>query len=218
MRVDMSAQGRLGKANRQLVKLRALHPRIGQDPQARQEFIDTAEDCLITLRSVPDHLLEEANQTYRLGVGLKERLYPSSFRKKAMNNQPALDYHDWHTAEQERIETTSTYGLPLDRRDLAVHRVETPLAAIIGLSGNLRPTGALELKHIDRAGEEREVIPSFPDVPATRNEDERKITVYWGFPEIPDRDALDVLEDLYSRMRQFVVEAKNRIGSTGLSV
>src|SRR5439155_9126057 len=100
MRVDMSAQGRLDKAARQLVKLRGLSPRIGQDPEARQEFIDTAEDCLITLRSVPDHLLEEANQTYQLGVGLNEPLYPNIFRKRATNNQAALDYHDWHTSEQ----------------------------------------------------------------------------------------------------------------------
>ena len=87
MREDMTAQGRLDKASRQLAKLIALRPRIDQDPQARREFIDTAEDCLITLRSVPDHLFEEANQTYQLGVGLEERLYPSNFRKKATDNQ-----------------------------------------------------------------------------------------------------------------------------------
>src|SRR5207302_4123793 len=167
MREDMTAQGRLDKASRQLAKLIALRPRIDQDPQARREFIDTAEDCLITLRSVPDHLLEEANQTYQLGVGLEERLYPSNFRKKATDNQSALDYLNWHTTEQVRIETTSTYGLPLDRRDLAVHRVETPLAARIEPSGNLRPTGALELKHIDMAGGVREIIPSSPELPLT---------------------------------------------------
>jgi len=123
----MSAQGRLEKAKWQMEKLRALHPRISEDVLARREFIYIAEDCLVTLRSVPDHRLQEASDKYGLGIDFTVRLFERTYRKKATNNHSALGYVDWQVTEQKQIETTSTYGLPLGRRDLAVHRTETHL-------------------------------------------------------------------------------------------
>ena len=174
----MSAAGRLAKAKRQMAKLRALHPRIGEDVQARREFIDLAEDCLVTLRSVPGHRLQEASDKYGLGIDFTVRLFERTYRKKAANNQSALDYVDWHGTEQKQIETTSTYGLPLGRRDLVVHRTETHLNPVFKVV--LHSTAPPEPPH-------------------------------WSFPEIPHRDALQVLEELLARMERFVVDSDARL-------
>ncbi len=95
----MSAQGRLAKAERKMQRVRELYPQIGANPVAHQEFIDLAEDCLVTLRSVPDHRLQDANEAYGLGIGLDEKLYADNFRKKSAGNKAATDYVNWHLTE-----------------------------------------------------------------------------------------------------------------------
>jgi len=176
-----SAEGRLAKAKRYLAKLREIHPNIGEDLHTRREFVDLAEDCLVSLRSVPDHRLHEANESFGLGVEVSKPLFERTYRKNAVGNQPALTYLDWHVAEQKAIETTSTYGLPLDRRDLAVHRVDTRLNPnIVVYLGSSKPS-----------------------------------RTYWGFPEIPYRDALDVLEELTTRMEKFVKDSDERLHPVG---
>lgn len=207
----MTAQGRLAKAERQLQRLRVLHPRIAQDSQARQEFIDVSEDCLVTLRSVPDHRLEEANQGYGLGIGLDEPLYENVFRIKAQNNAPALNYLGWHSHEKKRIETTATYGIPLDRRDLGVHRIETRLEANVEASERITISDALKAEVTWGSTGKTEVVYSSAPPPKAEMIASSPPRVFWSFPEIPGRDALEVLEDLLARMKQFVADSDKKL-------
>lgn len=79
---------------------------------------------LTFLKAIPDHLLEEYNQKYGLGIQDCERLDLDSFRRRAKNtcNTKACNFVEVFASERGILKSNSEVERLLQLRNVEVHR------------------------------------------------------------------------------------------------
>ncbi|HSQ49350.1 MAG TPA: hypothetical protein VLL96_06690 [Candidatus Deferrimicrobiaceae bacterium] len=88
-----------------------------------EHFTYELDSFLSKIRSVPDVMLEDFNEKYKLGISLGENLYPDDFemRAKKLGNKDALDFIKWWKKEIGKLWSSSS-GPLLTKRNISIHR------------------------------------------------------------------------------------------------
>src|SRR5690349_20954864 len=110
--------------------MKAAHYGIAKMKEG-EEFEFYFRATLDSLKGVRDHLLEEYNKKFGLGIGEEDNLYVSSFRAaaKSKGDSTAEKFIDLFDKEWASLIADAKVGLLLEThgiRDLEIHRGEQP--------------------------------------------------------------------------------------------
>jgi len=199
----MDAEKRLKEA---LYHLRNMEQTYATD---EEHFIYELNCFLITLRSIPDVLLEDFNKKYGLGISLDEKLTPQVFERRAqeLNKTDALCFIEWWKERVDSIVKDRYGSFLFHKRNISVHRrVVTPDSIQITLTETIHLTDSVSIKAYDES--ENLIREEEPSPPTTSVVENRPPKVDWFFKEIPKENVLDVCRKLFQMLKDFVTEAK----------
>lgn len=128
----MTANEKITEAERWLAKIKNSEHR-----KDRTELKDNVSAFLNCANSIPDHLLEEYNQKFNLGITSNDKLYPNTFEKaaKTQNNTKATKFISEFNKEKKKVESDHIGKVLSKKRDLDTHRESqrpNKLVAIVG--------------------------------------------------------------------------------------
>lgn len=135
---------------------------------------------LSSARSIGEHLLEEYNQKYSLGISLEDRLDAGIFRRIArkQNNNNAIQFIQWFDNQIDRIKQDQA-GALWEKRNLNIHReTSRPNKIVVEITENVN-TGA------------------------------GSSSVRWCFQDIPNMDVLSLCEQFLVLMKALVTQARS---------
>lgn len=196
----MVAEDRLEKARCCLDKLHSLilkdkNRQLENSNEIRYEL----EDFLTAIRSVPDHLLEDYNKKYAVGISLHDELHLKNFKREAKRhgNTDAMNFAQWYEKRFATFYREHVCSFLKDKRDVSTHRQEiTPVATReISFSVDVLIGKPEDFKNLEE--------PKSLEVHTTK-----PITVGWFFTDYREQDLLSMCEDYYDAMKQFVEEAR----------
>lgn len=189
--------------------MRDIHPRLGE-PEMREEFLDWTEDCLVALRSVTDHLLQEYNEKFILGIGLETRMNFEQFKETAKRklNKEAMAFVAWLQAEVREIHDDEVLGPLSEQRHFIVHRLDPNLTGNVGVTENIRIADSVHVEVVRANGTVEDLVPEQPTLTSTEKSP-TQVQVYWAFDGIPDIDVLEACDLLNSRLEKLVKDAES---------
>jgi len=169
------------------------------------------EAFLVTVRSVPDVLLEDYNVKFSLGISLGEQLYPKTFEDRArqLQNKQAINFIEWWKKKVNQIRSDKLGSLLFGKRNVSVHRkVVTPDLQKITLHEDIHITESVIIRQYDTNGNLIKEIksPESPPKPIKSKPAE----IDWCFTDYPDDNVVDVSRKLLRIIQQYVEEAKRR--------
>jgi len=128
----MTADGKIAEAERWLDKIRNSDHR-----KDRTALNDNVNAFLNTVNSIPDHLLEEYQQKFYLGITFYDELRPRIFEDtaKKQGNRQALGFILAFNQEKAKIESDPIGKILTKKRDLDTHRDSqkpNKLVAVVG--------------------------------------------------------------------------------------
>lgn len=206
----MSVKQGLDQAERWLARLRKLLS-IHQDADAEKEIQDCLDALLSVFVSVPEYLLQDFNLKFGLNIPLSEKLYLSTFRKKALEtgNQPALEFIRWW-ANQTRVLRKDPIGNVLyDKRNMARHRTQvildlTKIAVRLNIPVpkiSVKVETFLDGKLIEASGSTEQPAPNLK---------EKEIASGQFFSEYPDEDIVTICEKFLAKLVNVVSTAEQK--------
>ncbi|HSB57348.1 MAG TPA: hypothetical protein VLD38_06035 [Nitrosopumilaceae archaeon] len=77
---------------------------------------------LASTRSILDHLLEDYNLKYNLGIDLEVYDLNGEFHKKSKGNENAEKFIKWYEDEYKKIKDEPNYGFLIKKRNIILHR------------------------------------------------------------------------------------------------
>lgn len=133
----MTADGKIGEAERWLAKIKNSEHR-----KERTDLKDNVSTFLNCANSIPDHLLEEYNKKFKLGITLNDKLNPRAFEDEAKNNnnQKALDFISSFKKEKSKVESHHVGKVLTKKRDLDTHRDSQRPNKLVAIAGGV-PAG-----------------------------------------------------------------------------
>lgn len=113
----MTVKDKVDQAERWLDKIKNSYPN-------QTEVEDNLSAFLSSINSIPDHLLEDYNNKYNLGVSLTEDLYKNKFEDKAKSqkNVNAIAFIVWFKQKINIIELDPIGSILTQKRHLDIHR------------------------------------------------------------------------------------------------
>ena len=131
----MTADGKIGEAKRWLDKIKNSEHR-----KDRTDLKDNVSAFLNCANSIPDHLLEEYNQKFNLGITSNDKLYPSTFENAAnkQNNTQATKFISEFKKEKKKIESDPVGKVLSEKRDLDTHRASQRPNKLVAVVGGLK--------------------------------------------------------------------------------
>lgn len=133
----MTAAGKIAEAERWLDKIKNSEHR-----KDRTELKDNVSAFLNCTNSIPDHLLEEYNQKFNLGITSNDKLYPSTFEKasKKQNNTQAINFISEFKKEKNKIGSDPIGKVLSEKRNLDTHRESQRPNKLVAIAGGV-PAG-----------------------------------------------------------------------------
>jgi len=196
----MVAEDRLKKAKHHLDRLHFLIYRDKAGTMVNPKKIHyELEHFLITIRSVPDYLLEDYNKKYALGISLDDKLHPNAFKRKAreLRNEDATSFIKWYEKKLRVLYKDEVCLFVKNKRDISIHRQEvTPVAT----RGKSFAIDVLIGKPEDFESLKEQISP---EEPTTKN-----ITFGWFFTDYRMQDILSICEHYYEKMKSFLEETR----------
>ena len=130
----MTADGKIAEAERWLEKIKNSEHR-----KERTELKDNVSAFLNCVNSIPDHLLEEYNQKFNLGIALNDKLYPNIFEKatKAQNNIHAIKFISEFDKEKRKIKSITVGKIFSKKRDLDTHKESQNPNKLVVITGDV---------------------------------------------------------------------------------
>lgn len=123
---------------------------------SREELRPNIGAFLAMSRSIADHLLEEYNVKFGLGIGLLEKLTPRTFKEKAenQNNQTALDFIEFYTKVFKKLKENRSFSLLYHIRNVKIHRAGTRFRAEFfrGVSDEVKISDSINVTVIRKNG------------------------------------------------------------------
>jgi len=131
----MTADEKIDEAERWLDKIRNSGHRTD-----RTELKDNVTAFLNSVNSIPDHLLEEYNKKFNLGITFTDKLYPSTFEDEAKKNknQKALNIISSFKKEKSKVESHPIGKILTKKRDLDTHRDSQRPNKLVAVVGGLK--------------------------------------------------------------------------------
>lgn len=133
---------------------------------------------LSSARSIGEHLLEEYNQKYSLGISINDRLDAGIFRRSAQsqNNANAIGFIQWFDNQITTIKHDQVGGL-WEKRNMNIHReTQRPNKIVVNINENV-------------------------------NNNTSSSSVRWCFQDIPAMDVLSICERFLNLMKNLVTQA-----------
>ena len=172
--------------------------------EVKEEFEHELNAFLSTIRSVPEHLLDDYNIKYGLNIKDKEWL-KKNFKNRAvrMGDSKAVKFFDWWNAEDNRIRRDPLGNFVLTKRRISIHRRRVKLDHTkIGLIAVLRTFCRAEVR--DKHGN---LISEVNQEQKIQDKSDTEITVIRGFKEYRDKSAVEICILAYKMMEKFVKNA-----------
>lgn len=135
---------------------------------------------LSSSRSTIEHLLEEYNQKFGLGISLEDKLDMQIFRRNSTGNTSAMEFITWLDREITRINQDQTGHFMWQSRNLNIHRKTQ------------------RSNHI--------VVNIIENV----NSGTSSSSVRWCFQEIPNVDIMEACELFLDMMKKVVSDARSQ--------
>lgn len=131
----MTADEKIDESERWFAKIQNSEHR-----KNRTELEDNIKAFLNSVNSIPDHLLEEYNKKFNLGIDLKDNLYPRTFEEIATQkgNQAALKFISTFKKEKGKVESDPIGKILLPKRDLDTHRERQKPNKLVAVVGGLK--------------------------------------------------------------------------------
>jgi len=197
----MVAEDRLQKAKHCLDELRILLDKDKTGQLERPDLIRyELEDFLAAAKSLPDHILEDYNDKFKLGITLDDRLDLGLFKHKAqqLQNQGAISFAKWYENSLAILYQDPICLFLKSVRDVSIHRKEIKPVATRGISASIdvligNPEDFKDLK--------AETTPE-TNGPQT-------MTFGWFLPQYPDQDILSLCEHYFAKLKDFLEQARS---------
>lgn len=111
----MTVSDTIEKAERWLSKLS-----IAYEKRDQTEINDLSSMLLIIIRSIPEHLLEDFNQKFGLGIPLDNRKFHDEFKKRSAGQSKQFFY--WYNDELKKYRYDSKLKILMNKRNIEMHR------------------------------------------------------------------------------------------------
>lgn len=142
----MDVQKTLAKAHYHLKRIKKTYG----TPEHEYEL----NSFLSTIKSAPEHLLEDYNIKYSLNIP-EERNLMDRFKREAKlkGNQQAIDFYKWWYSEYKRLKEDKICSLIFDKRNISIHRhlIKADLSKI-ELKNTVHLTNSLRIVMRDSEG------------------------------------------------------------------
>jgi hypothetical protein len=200
----LTAKEKLDEAGFHLDKMRESY--LNQE-----EFTYYLSAFLAACRSVPDHLLEEYNAKYQLGISLSEQLNADRFESKAdqIRHLDALNFIQIWRYKVKAMKDDPVGGLLLSKRNLNVHRLLVrPNLVKVSVQDTGHFSERVTVQKFDKNGKLVEIYESPPE--QSPKKEERPACVDWYFKEYDQEPILTVCERFLRKLRDLVDEIQGR--------
>lgn len=111
----MTSKDKIHESDYNFMKLQKMENKLSQ------EYIYEFNCFLSSTKSIFDHLLEDYNIKYNLGIPLHVDIR-KAFHEKAKSNSNAKKFIQWFEKEYTKIRSDSQYGFLLKERNITIHR------------------------------------------------------------------------------------------------
>jgi hypothetical protein len=197
----MPVGDKIGEAQFFLGKLKESNP-------LSDEFQFFLSAFLAAARSIPDYLLYDLAEKYKLGVPSDERITPSLFEELAReaDEQRALAFIGWYNSSVEILRQNRYFLILKEGNDIAVHRMMPPILhrRIIADS-----EGSPRLHEVSQ-GERKDIAEGSPSGPEMAQQ--RVPPEEMEFVEFPNESAIDVCEKFLKLVKDLAEEAHSHFG------
>ena len=188
---------------------------------SREEVRPLLTALLTITKGVSDYLLEEYNLKLGLNIPLNEKLTIKKFKDEAkkQNNHAALKFINYYESEFSTIKKHPIGSLMLNKRNIKVHRADTPLQGNFKMSveetihisenvsfvvydkdGNIKKRSNNQ-QHTSDNGSPPRINDTMQKQPESTKS---KTEVKWFFSDYPTKEMLDICQDFLNLMNDFV--------------
>jgi len=158
----MTSDGKIDEAERWLDKIRNSDHR-----KDRTALNDNVNAFLNAVNSIPDHLLEEYQQKFGLGVTFNDELRPRIFENvaKKQGNGKALSFILAFNQEKAKVESDSIGKILSRKRDLDTHRdSQKPNKLVVVVGGIKDPNDDFSVNFPEFSGNVDDVCKKLLDM------------------------------------------------------
>jgi hypothetical protein len=187
---------------------------------SREEVRPLLTAFLVITKGISDYLLEEYNLKLKLNIPLTKLLTIKRFKYEAKkrNNHPALRFINYYESEFSNIKKDSIGSLMLNKRNIKVHRADTPLQGKfeVSLQETIHISESVTVVVYDKDGnikqrsnnqqDQAETLHKTDDTMQKQSEPTKsKTEVKWFFNDYPTKEMLDICQDFLTLMSDFVI-------------
>lgn len=171
---------------------------------------------LSSCRSIPEHMLEEYNQKYSLGISKKNELNSKTFRAKSFGNKNAQSFIDYFDARIEEIKKDKIGNFMWEKRNLNIHRstvspdivnIHAEMDSILDVSsvGVFDPDTPEEVMNKQLQEENERKLKELSE---KRSKTGFKVTFH--FNEFPEIDVKNGCKGFLDLMKKFAQDIRNK--------
>jgi hypothetical protein len=197
--------------------------RLLRTKYSREEVRPLLSAFLVITKGISDYLLEEYNLKLKLNIPLSERLTITRFKDepKKQNNHAALQFINYYESEFSNIKKDTVGSLMLDKRNIKVHRADTPLQGNfeMSLQETIHISESITVIVYDKNGNIKQRSNNQQHQAETSNDSsshntndtmqkqseptKSKTEVKWFFTDYPTKEMLDICQDFLNLMSDF---------------
>jgi hypothetical protein len=187
----------------------------------REELRPNLGAFLTMSRSIADHLLEDYNMKFNLGIDLEEKLTYDRFEEAArdQSNQTALEFLMFYKKEFQSLKKDPTFKLLYDKRNIRIHRAGTPVRGefyrrvsdTVTVHDSvsimvIRKNGNIQRQSIDqqqnRQDDKSSTLPESETLQKDR--DPTESVLRWYFTDYDKSDPTTLCQGFLDNMKKFV--------------
>jgi len=173
----------------------------------RKEFIYYLSAFLSSTKSIPDYLLEEYNNKYKLNIPINRILNAHIFEKRARygDHKEALRYIKFWKQRMKKLKSDAIGSFLFSKRNIAIHRIQ-PKPDITEVKMQLRVHEPSKVEVVfEPEGRVRVYETQKGKTPKIEVGSQQ---VDWFFKEYKKEPIITLCEKLLDNLKNFVYEAK----------
>ncbi len=179
----------------------------------RRDFVPNLSAFLSHARSVADYLLEDYNEKLGLNIPLSKKLFISTFKNEAnnQNNQSARNFITYYETEFNKLLKDPIGSLLMTKRNIEVHRTDVPVQVKFNreISETISITDSISIEVRDKNGnlKTRSEPTSLENKPVSQNKPISH-SVEWFFTDFKNDDVITVCSKFLDLMKSFVSDIR----------
>lgn len=211
----MTSLDTIAKAERWYEKLSQAYEEKNQI-----EIEDTLSTLLITIRSIPDHLLEDFNQKFSLDISLEVWQFKQEFTKRSTGK--SKEFIIWFDDMLKKIRSNLTCSVLMDKRNIDIHRqiqkpdyvqlsVKETMISSDSWSMMSFPAGIGEKEALRISREKQDArLKVIEEKRKTLKQNSNQFTIDYYFQDLPDTDILEASRLFLDAMKSVVKLANEK--------